>query len=361
MICDAYILEDQTTAISILGVTDLLSMRQRALQNITTKGIPKSLRAFWNKGWNITTKTVFVTAENSHFRGRSVEVFDSTTIENLIRAYAFSFASDKLRENQKHIGKRCVFLIGALAKTAIDTAIKEACGLEVEVQKTAQQNYANAVGLLHEFGLKCSVNDDIATKKDIMEFLKVPPGTLNSFLYKHSSEIKPIKLDYAAIRAAGCKARRMNGYHIKDVTKIAFGMDTAIGIELKQRMFGEIGTLSKLHSKDEIQWRKIFSKVFSGYDLRFNHSIGSHRLRVDFFVAELLLCMECNGYSHRNYNAEWEAQREKIITKKYALIRFHRETPLECIFNAILQSKPGKVVRLYSDDQVSLTKFLSHN
>ena len=68
-------------------------MRQRTLQNITTKGIPKSLRAFWDKGWNITTEKVLVTAENSHFRGRNVEVFDSTTIENLIRAYASSFAS----------------------------------------------------------------------------------------------------------------------------------------------------------------------------------------------------------------------------------------------------------------------------
>ena len=323
--------------------------------------MPKSLKTFWDMGLNMDTKTVLVTAKNSHFRGREVLVFDSSVIEHLIRAYAFAFAGDKLRENQKHIGKRCVFLMGTLVKTALDCAIKEACGFVPQVQKTAQQNYANAINLLHEFGLKCSVNGDIATKKDIMEFLKVPAGTLNSFLYKHSNEIKPIKLDYAAIQAAGCKARRMNGYHIKDVTKIAFGMDTATGIELKQRMFGEIGTLSKLHSKDEIQWRKIFSKVFSGHDLRFNHSIGSHRLRVDFFVADLLLCMECNGYSHRNYNPEWELQREKIITKKYALIRFHRETPLECIFNAILQAKPGKVVRLYSDQKISLTKFLSHN
>ena len=51
----------------------------------------------------------------------------------------------KQRENQKYIGKRCVFFIGTLVKTAIDTAIKEAWGLKVEVQKTAQQNYANAV------------------------------------------------------------------------------------------------------------------------------------------------------------------------------------------------------------------------
>lgn len=261
IMCDGYILDDHTTAISILGVSDLLSIQRRALQNMTTKGMPKSLKAFWNIDWNMDTKTVLVTAENSHFRGREVLVFDSSVIEHLIRAYAFALAGDKLRENQKHIGKRCVFLMGTLVKTALDCAIKEACGFVPQIQKTAQQNYANAISLLYNFGLKCSVDNDIATKKDILEFLKVPAGTLNSFLYKHSSEIAPIRLDYTAIKKAGGKARRMNGYHIKDVAKIAFGMDTAIGIELKQRMFGEIGTVTKLHSKDEIQWRKIFSKV----------------------------------------------------------------------------------------------------
>ena len=86
----------------------------------------------------------------------------------------------------------------------------------------------SAVKLIQEFGFRCSIPGEIATKKDIINFLKIPAGTLNSFLYKHSSEIKPVKLNYEMIQASGHKARRLNGYHIKDVAKIAFGTDTAI-------------------------------------------------------------------------------------------------------------------------------------
>ena len=44
----------------------------------------------------------------------------------------------------------------------------------------------------------------------------------------------------------------MNGYHLKDVAKIAVGMDTEMGLELKRRMFGEFGNFAKAHVKDEI-------------------------------------------------------------------------------------------------------------
>lgn len=359
MTCDGYVLDDDTTAMSVLGVADLLSIHHKTLQNTAAKGIPKSLRSFWNKDLNTATKNVLVTAKDSHVRGRIIEVFESSTIEHLIKAYAYAFAHDKLRDNQKHIGKRCVLLIGTFIKTALDAAIKEACGFNPHVQKTIQKNYDSAVSLLIEFGFKCSISKEIAIKKDIINFLKIPAGTLNSFLYKHGSEIKAIKLNYEMIKASGYKAKRMNGYHIKDVAKIAFGTDTAIGMKLKKRMFGEIANIARVNVKDEIKWRKTLTDVFAGYDLRFNYSIGSHRLRVDFFVAELLLCLECNGYSHCYYEPKWEAQREKIITEKYSLIRFHHETRLECLFNAILKAHPGKVIRLYNNKKVTLKKFLS--
>ncbi|BBM86343.1 hypothetical protein [Candidatus Uabimicrobium amorphum] len=360
IICDGYVLENETAVMSERGTAALLNLNQAALNRMITKGLPKSISPYIDIDLLTQVEAVEVEAKNSPYQGRKITVYNSYIIESMIRGYALALAAHTLKSNQRHIGDRCVTLLCSFVRTALEAAIKEACGFDSQIQKSHQNHYTTAIDLISEFGFRCSIQNDIATKKDITNFLSVPAGTLNSFLYKHN-EIKPIKLDYATIQRAGGKARRMNGYHVKDVVKIVFGMDTAIGIELKQRMFGEISTLSKLHSKDEIQWRKIFSKVFSGYDLRFNHSIGSHRLRVDFFVPDLLLCMECNGYSHRNYNPEWEVQREKIITKKYALVRFHRETPLECIFNAILQAKPGKVVRLYSDQKVSLTKFLSHN
>jgi len=81
------------------------------------------------------------------------------------------------------------------------------------------------------------VGDDIAIKKDITQFLDVPESTLNSFLRKHKNDIQPIQLDSATIRSFGGKASRMNGYHLDDVTKIALGMDSVIGIELKKQVF----------------------------------------------------------------------------------------------------------------------------
>jgi hypothetical protein len=131
----------------------------------------------------------------------------------LIRAYAFALASDKLRKAQHHIGKRCVFLMGSLVRTALDVAIKQACGFSPNIQQTAQKNYIDAVKLIKEFGFTCSAGDDIAIKKDITQFLKVPESTLNSFLRKHKNDIQPIQLDAATIRSFGGKASRMNFCH----------------------------------------------------------------------------------------------------------------------------------------------------
>mgnify|MGYP001010587800 CR=1 FL=1 len=170
-----------------------------------------------NKGLNIATKNILVDAKNSNYNGRYVEVFGTITIESLIKAYAFALASDELRENQKHIGKRCVFLMGSLIRTALDAAIKEACGFVPEIQKTAQKHYIDAVGLIQELGFVCSASKDVATKKDITKFLKIPESTLNSFLRKYPKEIKPIQLDIAKIKSLGSKAKYMNGYKLDDV------------------------------------------------------------------------------------------------------------------------------------------------
>jgi len=97
------------------------------------------------------------------------------------------------------------------------------------------------VKLIQESGFTCSVPGNIATKQDIANFLKVSESSLSSFLYKHREEIKPTKLDIDTIRSIGSKANHMNGYHLEEVAKIAFGMDTEVGIELKKRLFGQVG------------------------------------------------------------------------------------------------------------------------
>jgi very-short-patch-repair endonuclease len=350
IICDGYVLDDDTAVMGIIGTAELLSVHYKVLQNITTKGIPKVLEPFIDKGLNNATKTVTVVAQNSHQKGREINVYDSLFIESLIRAYAFALASDKLRKAQYHIGKRCVFLMGSLVRTALDVAIKQACGLSPNIQQTAQKNYIDAVKLIKDFGFNCSVSDDIAIKKDITQFLNVPESTLNSFLRKHQTDIKPIKLDAATIRSFGGKASRMNGYHLDDVTKIALGMDSVIGIELKKQVFGEIGSFVKPETSTEVQWQKVLSSVFEGFDLNFNYPIGPYK--VDFFVAKLMLVLECNGYCHRYYDATEEKQREKLITQKYSLVRFHHQVGLETLFNGILQAKPGTTIQLYDLKQL---------
>ncbi|MDM8561372.1 hypothetical protein [Candidatus Parabeggiatoa sp. HSG14] len=179
IICDGYVLNDGATVMSVLGTAKLLSMYHGALQNYATKGIPKALKPFINKDFNSATKTVLVVAKNSNHNGKKISIYDSSLIESLIQAYAFALASNTLRETQKHIGERCVFLMGALVKTALEAAIKQACGLSPNIQQTVQQNY---VELIKEFGFSCSFDNEIATKKDIVSFLNVPESTLNSGL-----------------------------------------------------------------------------------------------------------------------------------------------------------------------------------
>jgi hypothetical protein len=100
----------------------------------------------------------------------------------------------------------------ALTRTALDAAIKEACGFIPDIQKTAQKHYLDAVELLREFGFTGSIENRLATKKDIATFLKIPTTTLDYFLSKHRDEIQPVSLDQAMRLAIGSKAKQLNGY-----------------------------------------------------------------------------------------------------------------------------------------------------
>ena len=357
IICDGYVLDDESAVMSERGAANLLGMNQMVLNRVKTTGVPKTLKPFINKDLIVKTTSVKVMAHNNPHKGRNIEVYYSSTIEYIMRAYVLALAHRKLQKNQKHIGERCAILQCTLVQTALDAAIKEACGFIPDIQKTAQKHYNNAVELIQEFGFQSSIDEHTATKKDITKFLKVPQSTLNSFLYKHSYEIKPIKLSREIIKSIGSKAKRMNGYHVDDVVKITFGMDTEITAKLKKRMFGNLGTFAKMDSKDEVQWREVLREIFGGFNLYFNHPIGKYRYYVDYFIPELLLCLECNGFSHKYYNQEEEKKREETITQEYVLIRFQPDISPNKLFNGILHAKPGKVIRLYSLQNVGYENF----
>ncbi|MEN8215511.1 MAG: DUF559 domain-containing protein [Pseudomonadota bacterium] len=351
IVCDGYVLDDETAVMSLRGTASLLGIEHVSLKSVVANWPPKTLKPFIDKGLSVVVNSVKVVAKNSPHKGRNITVYETSFIESFIRGYALALAYDALRQNQNHIGKRCVILQSSLVRTALDTAIKQACGLSPNIQKTAQKHYIDVVKLIKDFGFTCSVNDDIAIKKDITQFLDIPESTLNNFLRKHKNDIKPIKLKSATIRSFGGKASRMNGYHLDDVTKIALGMDSVVGIELKKKVFGQVGSFVKdATTKEEIQWREVLSKVFEGFDLRFNYPIGPYK--VDFFVTKLMLVLECNGYCHRYYDDKQEKVREKLITQKYSLVRFHHKVSLETLFNGILQAKPGTTIKLYDLEQL---------
>jgi len=214
--CDGYVLDNGTACLSERGTADLLGMNQMALNRVKTTWPLKTLKPFVDEGLIVKTTLVKVVAENSPHKGRNIVVYSSDIIEAIMRAYAMAEGNNALQKNQMHIGRHCVILVCTLARTALETAIKEACGLPINVQTTTQQRYTDIVELMKESGLKCSVSEEIAIKTDITDFLDVPLSTLNGFLYKRRNEIKPIQLDRKTICAIGSKALRMNGYHIQN-------------------------------------------------------------------------------------------------------------------------------------------------
>ncbi len=295
--CDGYVLDDGIACLSERGTADLLGMKHAPLQRMAPKWPPKTLKPFVDKGSSMAPKSVKVVAKNSSYQGRNIVIYSTHFIESFIRGYSLALAHRKLRPNQVHIGERCVILQSSLVKTALETAIKEACGIPANVQATAQKNYTDIVELMKESGLKCSVNDEIAIKTDMTDFLDIPQSTLNSFLGKHRNTIKPIKLDRATIRALGSKASRLNGYQVIDAGRIALGMDSVVGIGLKEKMFGHVSSLAKLDTKGEIEWQQILAEIFAGFSFYHNYQMG--RYRVDFYVFEVPVFRRKTGTSKR--------------------------------------------------------------
>ncbi len=344
--CDGYVLDDGTACLSERGTADLLGMKHASLQSMAVNWPPKTLEPFVDKGWSMAVNSIKVVAKNSPYQGRKIVVYSAESIEILISTYALALAYFGLKKTQMHIGTRCVVLQTALMRTALEIAIKEACGIAANLQKTAQKNYANIIELMKESGLKCSVNEKIAIKTDITDFLDIPLSTLNSFLGKQRNEIEPIRLDRETIRNLGSKASRMNGYSINDVGTIALGMDSVVGISLKEQMFGSVSSLVKLDTKGEIEWQQVLTEIFAGFSFYHNYMIGKYK--VDFYVKELNLVLECNGYDcHDSYDKKLEAEREQFIDKEHRVVRFHHLVGLKALVNGILHAQVGDVVRLY--------------
>ena len=345
--CDGYVLNDGTACLSERGTADLLGMNQMLLNRMKTNWPPKALKPFVDEGWSMKTNSVEVVAKNSPYRGRKIVTYGSSIIEKLVRFYTFAFANRKLRKNQQHIGERCAILSASLINVAIEIAIKEACGIAVNLQKTAQKSYIDIVELMKESGLKCSVNEKIAIKTDITDYLDIPLSTLNSFLGKRRNEIEPIRLERETIRNLGSKASRMNGYSVQDVGTIDLGMDSVVGISLKEQIFGSVSSLAKLDTKGEIEWQQVLTEIFAGFSFYHNYMIGKYK--VDFYVKELNLVLECNGYdAHATYDKKLEREREQFIDKEHRVVRFHHLIDLKALINGILHAQVGDVVRLYN-------------
>ena len=77
-----------------------------------------------------------------------------------------------LQKNQMKIGRRCAILQSALVRTALETAIKQACSLNI--QQIAQVNYAQVDQTIKNTGLTSSISNNIYTKKDITNYINVP-------------------------------------------------------------------------------------------------------------------------------------------------------------------------------------------
>ncbi|MCK5876989.1 MAG: hypothetical protein KAG43_05085 [Candidatus Marithrix sp.] len=156
-----------------------------------------------------------------------------------------------------------------------------------------------------------SINDKIATKRDIFEFIKTPRSTIDSYIRSH--QINSIKLDYATIKQADLKATRLNGYSMEDVGKIVLGIDSVVGLELKQKIFGEVEELSE----EKIDWQEALPKMFDGFNLQQNYVVGKYT--VDYFVEELVL----------EFGQSKDKQREQFVKQKYSLVSFQSNVDCE--------------------------------
>jgi hypothetical protein len=63
IVCDGYVLDDDTAVMSERGTADLFGMAHSSLQSMAVTGVPKSLKPFIDKGFSMAATLVKVTAK----------------------------------------------------------------------------------------------------------------------------------------------------------------------------------------------------------------------------------------------------------------------------------------------------------
>ena len=85
IICDGYVLDDNSSVMSKRGTADLLGMHHKSLQSMAVNWPQKALKPFIDNSLSMATNLVEVVAKNSFYQGRKIVVYSSQIIENLIR------------------------------------------------------------------------------------------------------------------------------------------------------------------------------------------------------------------------------------------------------------------------------------
>ena len=84
IVCDGYVLDDDTAVMSLRGTADLLSMDHKTLMAVGGNWPPKTLEPFADKGLVVGGNFVEVIARNCPHCHREIVVYTTQTIKSLI-------------------------------------------------------------------------------------------------------------------------------------------------------------------------------------------------------------------------------------------------------------------------------------
>ena len=112
-----------------------------------------------------------------------------------------------------------------------------------------------------------------------------------------------------------------------DVAKIVLSMDSVIGIDLKEKIFGKSSSLVKLEHDGKIISPQSLIRVFDGFALLQNYVIADDM--VNFFVKEFNLILELE-------NQQSKARKQKLLSQGYRVVHFKQQMKWEVFLNRLL-------------------------
>ncbi|OQW95236.1 MAG: hypothetical protein BWK79_03135 [Beggiatoa sp. IS2] len=128
IICDSYVLDDDTAVMTQQGTADLLGMNPILLSNVSSI-------------------LVEVIAENSPDKGKKIAVYTAETIETLISTYASAFVNDtpgKKSKSKKNSKQPTMATSSSLMRAVLSAAVREACGLQKKpFQATVRKHFTS--------------------------------------------------------------------------------------------------------------------------------------------------------------------------------------------------------------------------